>query len=88
MMIAMPGLRPLNRSPEAQIRDLEAAGAEKLFRENVSSVAPRKQPEAAFEFAREGDTLVITKIDRLARSVRHLCDIVDRLQAKLRLEQL
>jgi DNA invertase Pin-like site-specific DNA recombinase len=31
---------------------------------------------------REGDTLVVTKIDRLARSVRHLCEIVDRLQAK------
>jgi DNA invertase Pin-like site-specific DNA recombinase len=36
---------------EAQIRDLKAAGAEKLFRENVSSVAPRKQLEAAIEFA-------------------------------------
>jgi DNA invertase Pin-like site-specific DNA recombinase len=67
---------------QAQIRDLKAAGAEKLFRENVSSVAPRKQLEAAIEFAREGDTLVVTKIDRLARSVRHLCEIVDRLQAK------
>jgi DNA invertase Pin-like site-specific DNA recombinase len=44
---------------EAQIRDLKAAGAEKLFRENVSSVAPRKQLEAAIEFAREGDTLVV-----------------------------
>ena len=63
-------------------RDLKAAGAEKLFRENVSSVAPRKQLETAIEFAREGDTLVVTKIDRLARSVRHLCEIVDRLQAK------
>jgi DNA invertase Pin-like site-specific DNA recombinase len=61
---------------------LKAAGAEKLFRENVSSVAPRNQLEAAIEFAREGDTLVVTKIDRLARSVRHLCEIVDRLQAK------
>jgi len=67
---------------EAQIRDLKAAGAEKLFRENVSSVAPRKQLEAAIESAREGDTLIVTKIDRLARSVRHLCEIVDRLQAK------
>src|SRR3984893_2259172 len=67
---------------ESQIRDLKAAGAEKLFRENVSSVAPRKQLEAAIEFAREGDTLVVAKIDRLARSVRHLCEIVGRLQAK------
>jgi DNA invertase Pin-like site-specific DNA recombinase len=57
-------------------------GAEKLFRENISSVALRQQLEAAIEFAREGDTLVVTKIDRLARSVRHFCEIVDRLQAK------
>ena len=35
---------------EAQVRDLKAAGAEKLFRENVSSVAPRKQLETAIEF--------------------------------------
>ena len=45
---------------EAQIRDLKAAGAGKLFSENVSSVAPRKQLGAAIEFAREGDTLVVT----------------------------
>jgi hypothetical protein len=44
---------------EGQIRDLKAAGAEKLFQENVSSVAPRKQLEAAIEFAREGDTLLL-----------------------------
>jgi len=55
---------------QAQIRDLKAAGAEKLFSENVSSVATRKQLEAAIEFAREGDTSVVTKIDRLARSIR------------------
>jgi DNA invertase Pin-like site-specific DNA recombinase len=67
---------------QAQIRDLKAAGVEKLFRENVSSGAPRKRLEAAIDFAREGDTLVVTKIDHLARSVRHLCEIVDRLQAK------
>jgi DNA invertase Pin-like site-specific DNA recombinase len=33
---------------QAQIRDLKAAGAEKLFRENVSSGAPRKRLEAFF----------------------------------------
>jgi DNA invertase Pin-like site-specific DNA recombinase len=34
------------------------------------------------DFARDGDTLVVTKLDRLARSIRDLCDIVDRLEAK------
>ena len=55
---AMAGLRPSNRSLvlKRRFRDLKAAGAEKLFRENVSSVAPRQQLETAIEFAREGDT--------------------------------
>jgi DNA invertase Pin-like site-specific DNA recombinase len=67
---------------EAQERELRAAGVEKLFREQTSSVGERRQLEAALEFAREGDTLVITKLDRLARSVVHLLELVERLRAK------
>jgi DNA invertase Pin-like site-specific DNA recombinase len=67
---------------EAQVRDLEAAGAQKIFAEQVSSVAPRAELERALEFAREGDTLIVTKLDRLARSVKDLLEIVDRVQAK------
>lgn len=67
---------------EAQVRDLSALGCEKLFKEQVSSVAPRKQLEAAVDFCREGDTLVVTKLDRLARSVTHLGRIIDTLEAK------
>ncbi len=57
---------------EAQLRELQALGCGKVFREQVSSVASRPQLEAALEFAREGDALVVTKLDRLARSVTHL----------------
>jgi DNA invertase Pin-like site-specific DNA recombinase len=67
---------------EAQERDLKAAGVEKVFAEQVSSVAERGQLEAALDYAREGDVLVVTKLDRLARSIRDLCSIVDRLAAK------
>ncbi|CAA2145611.1 recombinase family protein [Methylobacterium bullatum] len=67
---------------DAQIRDLTALGCEKLFKEQVSSVAPRKALEDALDFAREGDTLVVTKLDRLARSVTHLGTILDTLSAK------
>ena len=63
---------------EAQQRDLEAAGCEKTFREQTSAVGPRKQLEAALEFMREGDALVVTKLDRLARSVPHLIEITQR----------
>ena len=49
---------------EAQRRDLLATGCEKLFIEQVSSVGKRQQLEAAIEFAREGDSLLVTKLDR------------------------
>lgn len=67
---------------EAQVRDLQAAGAEKIFAEQVSSAAPRSELQRALEFTREGDTLIVTKLDRLARSVKDLLEIVDRIQAK------
>ncbi|MFF8800889.1 MULTISPECIES: recombinase family protein [unclassified Methylobacterium] len=66
----------------AQLRELTALGCEKLFKEQVSSVAPRKQLEAALEFARHGDMLVVTKLDRLARSVVHLGKIIETLETK------
>ncbi len=67
---------------DAQLRDLKAAGCKKLFSEQVSSVADRAKLTAALDYAREGDTLVITKLDRLARSARHLLELVDALETK------
>jgi DNA invertase Pin-like site-specific DNA recombinase len=55
---------------EAQRRDLEKAGCQKIFAEQVSSVAPRAQLEVAIDFAREGDVFVVTKLDRLAAQWR------------------
>ncbi len=70
---------------EAQIRELrelEAAQCKKIFQEQVSSVAKRAQLEAALEFAREGDVLVVTKLDRLARSVADLMTLIQTLEKK------
>lgn len=68
---------------EAQLRDLQAEGCEKVFSEQVSSAnARRAELERAIEFVREGDTLVVTRLDRLARSVADCCQIVARLEAK------
>lgn len=67
---------------EAQVRDLKAADCEKVFREQVSSVAKREQLEAAIDYLREGDVLVITKLDRLARSTFDLLSIEKRITAK------
>jgi DNA invertase Pin-like site-specific DNA recombinase len=68
---------------QAQIRDLgSVVGCEKLFSEQVSSVGQRTQLAAALDFVREGDTLVVTKLDRLARSTADLLSLVEKLDRK------
>ena len=67
---------------EAQLRELAAAGCEKTFQEQVSSVANRIQLQSALEFVREGDILVVTKLDRLARSVLDLMATLQALESK------
>jgi DNA invertase Pin-like site-specific DNA recombinase len=67
---------------EAQERELRTAWCDKIFREQVSSVAQREQLEQALDYVREGDQFVCTKLDRLARSVGDLLEIVARLEAK------
>ena len=67
---------------EAQERELTSIGIDKLFTEKVSSVAARPQLEAALDYLRDGDTFIVTKLDRLARSVADLCNIVKKIEAK------
>jgi DNA invertase Pin-like site-specific DNA recombinase len=59
----------------AQQRDLKAAGAEKIFSEQASSVAQRTKLNECLAFLREGDVLTVTKPDRLARSTAELLSI-------------
>ena len=67
---------------EAQERDLKAAGAEEIHSEQVSSMERRQGLENAISFSRRGDTLIVTKLDRLARSVTHMGEIIRRLDDK------
>jgi DNA invertase Pin-like site-specific DNA recombinase len=55
----------------------------KIFQEKKSA-AGGKRPElaACLEYVREGDALVVTRLDRLARSTLHLCQIADELKRK------
>jgi DNA invertase Pin-like site-specific DNA recombinase len=58
------------------------AGCQKVFAERVSWVARRERLEAALDYVREGDTLIVTRPDRLARSTADLLTLVTRLEAK------
>lgn len=65
-----------------QVDQLQRLGVERIFQEQVSAVGVRPQLEAALDFVREGDALVVTRLDRLARSTRHFCEIYEMLQRK------
>lgn len=67
---------------DAQLADLTAIGAHRIYSEQVSSVAERAQLDIAMAYVREGDTFAVTKIDRLARSVSGLVAIADELKDK------
>ena len=62
---------------EAQIKQLEEYGCEKIYKEQVSSVGEREQLNTALGSLRSNDKLVVTKLDRLARSVKHLGEIIE-----------
>ena len=67
---------------DAQRRDLEAAGCQELFFEQVSSVQKRNELDKLLRFIRKGDALVVCKLDRLARSIPDLVRIIETLDSK------
>ncbi|MRG56766.1 helix-turn-helix domain-containing protein [Phyllobacterium sp. SYP-B3895] len=67
---------------EAQERDLRAAGVTKLYSERISSIAHREALQCALDYIREDDVFVVTKLDRLARSVADLLAIQKIIEGK------
>jgi len=62
---------------------LKGAGCEKIFAEKISGARnDRPQLQAALEFAREGDTLIVWKLDRLGRSLSQLVATIERLKTE------
>jgi DNA invertase Pin-like site-specific DNA recombinase len=72
----------VGQSLEVQLDKLKSC--DKVYREKKSgSSSQRPQLKACLDYVREGDTLVITRLDRLARSTLHLCQIADVLKRVL-----
>lgn len=67
---------------DAQIVELEAYGCERTYQEQVSAVALRHELETAIDMPRTGDKMVITKLDRLARNVMHMDEVLQQIEAK------
>lgn len=84
MKIGYARVSSLGQSLDSQIEKLKAFGCEKIFQEKKSggSTGKREAVKDALEFGREGDVLVITKLDRLARSMFDLQSISETLERK------
>jgi DNA invertase Pin-like site-specific DNA recombinase len=77
MIIGYARVSTDGQSLEAQQAALTAAGAEKVFAEKVSGAkTDRKQLTRAIDALREGDVLLVTRLDRLARSTRDLLNVL------------
>lgn len=82
-MIGYARVSTRDQHPEGQTDLLEAACCSKVFVDRASgTLANRPALADALTYLREGDTLVVTKLDRLGRSVRNLKQIADELQAR------
>lgn len=80
-LIGYARVSSVGQSLDVQLEKL--AHCEKVFEEKQSAVSgKRPRLEACLEYVREGDTLVVSRLDRLARSTLHLCQIADELSRK------
>lgn len=84
MLVGYGRVSSSSQSLDIQHQALSDAGCEKVFSEKLSgrSTNEREQLAQAIDFVRDGDTLVVTRLDRLARSVGDLHRIIERLTEK------
>jgi len=83
MLVGYASVSTQDQKPALQLDALAAVGCERVFTEKASG-AQRDRPElaAALSYMREGDSLVVWKLDRLARSMQQLIETVADLEAK------
>ncbi|MCJ2189025.1 recombinase family protein [Novosphingobium beihaiensis] len=84
MLVGYARVSTTHQSLDVQMAQLFAHGVEKIFQEQMSgkSVSNRPELKAALDFCREGDTFMVTRLDRFARSAQDLHNIVAELTAK------
>lgn len=83
MLIGYARVSTQDQNPDMQIEALEKAGCEKIFTEKASG-ASRERPalKEVLSYARAGDSIVVWKLDRLARSLKQLIETVEGLEEK------
>lgn len=75
--------RVSSRGQSLEVQLSRLRDCDKIFEEKCSGVdSKRERLQACLDYVREGDTLIVTRLDRLARSTLHLCQIAELLQKK------
>lgn len=83
MRIGIARVSKRDQHPEAQEDALRAAGCDQVFTDKASGkLASRPELEKALLVLREGDQLVVTKLDRLGRSLQNLMDLSEELRRR------
>jgi DNA invertase Pin-like site-specific DNA recombinase len=83
MLIGYARVSTQDQTLDLQRDALKAAGCDKLYTETASgALVERRKLEEALEFARPGDTIVVWRLDRLGRSLRHLIETVTDLEKR------
>lgn len=83
MLVGYARVSTRDQNPALQLDALRAAGCDRVFEETGSGArADRPQLRAALDFMRPNDTLIVWKLDRLARSTKQLIDTVEALKAR------
>ncbi len=81
MLIGYARVSTLDQNHQLQIEALNEAGCKKIFTEKISGAdKKRRQLQEALEYMREGDTLVVWKLSRLARSLTQIINTVKNLE--------
>ena len=83
MLIGYARVSTIEQNVSLQIDELKKAGCKRIFRDKASG-AKSERPGLAegLDFLREGDSLVVWRLDRLGRSLRHLIDTVSELEER------
>ena len=80
MKVGYARVSTLDQNLDLQTDALQKEGCKEIFEDHASGAkADRDGLRKALEFMREGDTLVVWKLDRLGRSLKHLIDVINRL---------
>ncbi len=83
MLVAYVRVSTQDQNPQLQIDALTDAGCEKIYEEKASGAQrDRPQLQAALDYMRAGDTLVVWKLDRLARSLKQLLETIEILEER------